>query len=104
MNTDPNAPKVVLKQQPFAKPDSLHDVIAENYKDMRKKLSLIYRSMSLYLSNKDVEQIILKRVKNNMQQVYMDMAHIVSKNYTEEEQIIIACPTPEQISLWMTVA
>jgi hypothetical protein len=104
MNADPNAPKVALKQQIFAKPDALHDTIAENYKDIRKKLPLIYRSMSLYLSNKDIEQIILKRVKNNMQQVYMDMAFVVSKHYTEEEQIIIACPTPEQISLWMTAA
>ena len=104
MNTDPNGPKVILKQQPFAKPDVLHDLIAENYKEIRKKLPLIYRSMSLYLANKDVEQIILKRVKNSMQQVYMDIALIVSKNYSEDEQIIIACPTPEQISLWMTIA
>ena len=58
-----NAPKVVLEQQPFAKPDKIHDIFAENYKDIRKKLPLINHSMSLYLSNKDVEIIILKRVK-----------------------------------------
>lgn len=63
MNADPNAPKVVLKQQPFANPDKLHDLIAENYKDIRKKLPIINHKMSLYLSNKDIEQIILKRVK-----------------------------------------
>ena len=63
MNSDPNAPKVVLKQQQFAKSDTLHDIIAENYKDIRKKLPIVYRSMSLYLSNKDIEQIILKRIK-----------------------------------------
>lgn len=38
-----------------------------------------------------------------MQQVYMEISQIVSKNYSEEEQLIIACPTPEQISLWMTI-
>lgn len=104
MNVDPNAPKVILKQQQFARPEVLHDTIAENYKDIRKKLPLIYRSMSLYLSNRDIEQIILKRVKGNLQQAYLEMAQIVTKNYTEEEQLIIACPTAEQISLWMTVA
>lgn len=39
-----------------------------------------------------------------MQQVYLEMSQIVSKNYVEDDQLIIACPTPEQISLWMTVA
>lgn len=63
MNSDPNAPKVILKQQPFAKPEKVHDIFAENYKDMRKKLPILSHSMSLYLSNKDVELIILKRIK-----------------------------------------
>ena len=63
MNSDPSAPKVVLKQQPFAKPDKIHDVFAENYKDIRKKLPGLSHAMSLYLANKDVELIILKRIK-----------------------------------------
>lgn len=60
---DTNGPKVMLSQQPFAKPDKLHDLFAENYKDVRKKMPKINHSMSLYLSNKDIEQIIMKRVK-----------------------------------------
>jgi hypothetical protein len=39
-----------------------------------------------------------------MQQVYMEISNIVVKNFDEEEQLIIACPTSEQISLWMTVS
>lgn len=103
MNSDLNATKTLLKQQAFAKPEKLQDIIAENYKDMRKKLTVLNTSMSLYLNNKDVEQIILKRIKNNMQQTYMDLSHIITNNYDEEDQIIIACPSSEQISLWMTV-
>jgi hypothetical protein len=38
-----------------------------------------------------------------MQQMYHEIAQIVAKNYNEEEQLIIACPTNEQISLWMTI-
>lgn len=63
MNTDKNAPKVILKQQPFAKPEKFHDLFAENFKDIRKKLPIINKIMSLYLSNKEIEQIILKRIK-----------------------------------------
>lgn len=66
MSNDPNAPKVSLKQQPFAKPEKLSDLFASNYKDVRKKLPIINNSMSLYLSNRDIEQIILKRVKVRM--------------------------------------
>ena len=103
MNSEPNTPITLLKEQPFAKAEKLQDIIAENYKDMRKKLPIISNAMSLYLNNKDVEQIILKRIKNNMQQIYMDMTQIVVKNYDNEDQLIIACPTAEQISLWMTI-
>ncbi len=92
-----------LKEQPFAKPEKLQDIIAENYKEIKKKLPLINNAMSLYLCNPDVEGIILKRIKNSMQQVYVDLSQIVVKNYDVEDQQIIACPTSEQISLWMTV-
>lgn len=98
-----NQTKTILKEQPFAKAEKLQDIIAENYKEIRKKLPLINNSMSLYLNNNEIESIILRRVKNNMQQVYVELTQLVSKNYDEEDQLIIACPTSEQISLWMTV-
>lgn len=103
MNNEANQAKTILKDQPFAKPEKLQDIIAENYKEIRKKLPLINNSMSLYLNNNDIESIILRRVKNNMQQVYVELSKLVSQNYDEEDQLIIACPTSEQISLWMTV-
>jgi hypothetical protein len=63
MNKDTNATNVSLKLQPFAKADKLHDIIIENYKDIRKKLPKICHSMAIYLSNKDIEHIIFKRIK-----------------------------------------
>ncbi|RMZ93247.1 conserved oligomeric Golgi complex subunit 3-like [Brachionus plicatilis] len=103
MNSDANAPKVNLNQQPFAKPQKLQDIIAENYKHIKKKLPDIGKKMSLYLSNTEIEQIILKRVKSSLQQLYIEMSQIIKSNYSDEEQLIIACPAPEQISLWMTI-
>lgn len=84
MNSDPNAPKVSLKQQPFATPDKLHDVIVENYKDIRKKLPLVNHKMSLYLSNKDIESIILKRVKVNAQ----NLVHFYLRNLILQKTIV----------------
>ena len=63
MNKDVNATKVSLKAQPFAKADKLHDLIVENYKEIRKKLPKICHLMAIYLSNKDIEHIIFKRIK-----------------------------------------
>ena len=63
MNKDANSMKVSLRGQPFAKADKLHDIIVENYKDIRKKLPKICQLMAIYLSNKDIEHIIFKRIK-----------------------------------------
>ncbi len=103
VNSDSKGSKTELKEQSFAKPEKLQDVIAENYKDIKKNLPLMSKAMSLYLCNPDIESIVLKRIKNSMQQVYMDLCQIVVKNFNVEDQQIIACPTSEQISLWMTV-
>lgn len=64
MNYDQNNPqKVSLRQQPFAKPEILHDLILENYNLMKKQLPDIFKIMSLYLANKDTEQILFKPIK-----------------------------------------
>jgi hypothetical protein len=63
MDTSNSNTKSLLKIQPFAKPEKLHDIFAENYKDVRRKLPITHQAMSLYLSNKDIEAIILKRIK-----------------------------------------
>jgi len=64
---------VVLKNQPFAKADKLHDVFAENYKSIRKKLPLVHQAMSLYISNKDIESIILKRIKVLSRNIFFNL-------------------------------
>jgi hypothetical protein len=64
MNHDnTNTQKVSLRQQPFAKPEILHDLILENYNLMKKTLPEIFKIMSLYLANRDTEQILFKPIK-----------------------------------------
>jgi hypothetical protein len=66
MNYDNNnTQKVSLRQQPFAKPEILHELILENYNLMKRQLPEIFKIMSLYLANKDTEQILFKPIKVN---------------------------------------
>jgi len=70
MNYDNNnTQKVSLRQQPFAKPEVLHDLIIENYNYMKKQLPEIFKIMSLYLANKDTEQILFKPIKVNLKSI-----------------------------------
>ena len=55
--------KVILRTQPFATAERLHDVIAETYKNLKNRKPLVQKSMALYLSNKDTEYILFKPIK-----------------------------------------
>lgn len=99
-----NTQKVSLRQQPFAKPEVLHDLILENYNLMKKRLPEIFQIMSLYLANKDTEQILFKPIKTNIQQVYQELIVLIRDQYSEEDLQIIACPSQEQISLLISTA
>ena len=71
MNHDnTNSQKVSLRQQPFAKPEILHDLILENYNLMKRLLPEIFKTMSLYLANKDTEQILFKPIKVETKKEY----------------------------------
>ncbi|CAF1647458.1 unnamed protein product [Adineta ricciae] len=97
MNHDNNnTQKVSLRQQPFAKPEVLHDLIIENYNLMKKQLPDIFKMMSLYLANKDTEQILFKPVKTNIQQTYQELIVLIRDQYSEEDLQIIGCPSQEQ--------
>jgi hypothetical protein len=105
MNYDNNnTQKVSLRQQPFAKPEILHDLILENYNLMKKQLPEIFKIMSLYLANKDTEQILFKPIKNNIQQAYQELIVLIRDQYSEEDLQIIGCPSQEQISLLISTS
>ncbi|KAK3715776.1 hypothetical protein QZH41_006678 [Actinostola sp. cb2023] len=54
---------VFLKQQPFAKPETVRKVVSETYMLIKSKLPSSLQSMSLFLANKDTEYILFKPVK-----------------------------------------
>lgn len=97
-----NKQEICLSQQPFASADKLSQIIADNSRGLKTKLPALHRSMSLYLANPDTEYILLRPVKTQIQNSFEQLLQLIRVNYTEEEQIIIACPSLEQVSIMLS--
>ncbi|OWF49103.1 conserved oligomeric Golgi complex subunit 3-like isoform X2 [Mizuhopecten yessoensis] len=104
MKTEEPARSVTLGQQPFATPEKLHDVIAETYRNLKTRLPTVQRSMSLYLANRDTEVILFKPIKVNIQSTYQQVDKILADHYTEEDRLIVALPSSEQINLLLSTS
>nr|KAG5697557.1 hypothetical protein BaRGS_019778 [Batillaria attramentaria] len=87
MKKDDGTQRVVLRTQPFATPEKVHDVAMETYRNIKTRLAGVQRSMSLYLANRDTEAILFRPIK------------LLLDHYTEEDRLIVACPSSEQINL-----
>ncbi|KAH8008870.1 hypothetical protein HPB51_005917 [Rhipicephalus microplus] len=87
---------VSLRNQPFAAPDSVSTVVSSAYRHLKSSLNALARSMSLYLANKDTEQILFKPIKTKVLASYENLNQIVRTTYSAEDQQIIACPSVEQ--------
>ncbi|XP_078695142.1 conserved oligomeric Golgi complex subunit 3-like [Branchiostoma floridae x Branchiostoma belcheri] len=103
MNKEDSGPKVSLRQQPFAGAETVHELVTKTYKNIKGQLPAILKSMALYLANKDTEFILFKPIKMNVQTSFQHLHDIVVENYPEDDQQIIACPSPDQINLLMAV-
>ncbi|EDV25318.1 uncharacterized protein TRIADDRAFT_24447 [Trichoplax adhaerens] len=91
--------KVFLAKQPFAQPGNkkVREVINETYTGIKRKVTGILMSMSIYLSNKDTEYILFKPIKANVLQTFKKASELISSNYSDEDQQIIGCPSQDQV-------
>ncbi|XP_074649305.1 conserved oligomeric Golgi complex subunit 3-like [Tubulanus polymorphus] len=102
MAKDKDAPHVSLRSQPFANPEKLHDVVAETYKLLKTKVPIIARAMNLYLANKDTEYILFKPIRLNVQQSFQQLNTLIIEQYADDDVLIIAAPSNDQINLLLT--
>ncbi|XP_045594085.1 conserved oligomeric Golgi complex subunit 3 isoform X2 [Procambarus clarkii] len=98
MNQEENVKPIIIKNQPFAVPEKVADVISSCQKNIRTHLPNIQRSMQLYLANRDTEFILFKPVRSNILASFSKVQNILVNNYSEEDRIIIACPSQEEVS------
>ncbi|CAN8021409.1 unnamed protein product [Ixodes persulcatus] len=68
---------VSLRNQPFAAPETVSNVVSNAYRHLKETLTSLARSMSLYLANKDTEQILFKPVKVRSHPTFDHSRHVV---------------------------
>ena len=93
-----------LKEHKFANTESVKELCAETYRELKSRTQITLRSMRLYLANKDTEQILFKPIRISVQGVISQLQLILWENYSHEERAIINAPTPEQVSLLLQLA
>ncbi|CAH0767431.1 unnamed protein product [Diatraea saccharalis] len=61
--------------------------------------------MQLYLHNKETECILFRPIRNNVVGYFAQMGQLLANaGYSYEDTLIVACPTPEQVSVFISSA
>ncbi|XP_075992923.1 conserved oligomeric Golgi complex subunit 3 [Anticarsia gemmatalis] len=94
-----------LKSQPWATPEELAVVVKEAQRRIRAHLASLQRSMQLYLANKETEFILFRPIRNNVVGYFVQVDQLLTNaGYSDEDMLIVACPTPEQVSVFISSA
>ncbi|CAH0724595.1 unnamed protein product, partial [Brenthis ino] len=98
-------PAELLKSQLWASPGKLAVAVKEAQKRIKTHLAPLQRSMQLYLANKETEFILFRPIRNNVVGYFVQLEQILTNSgYTYEDTLIVACPTPEQVSVFISSA
>ncbi|KAJ8933259.1 hypothetical protein NQ318_017797 [Aromia moschata] len=91
---------LTIAGQDFGKPTEVAAIVHEGQKNMKTKIPEVQRAMQLYLANRETEFILFRPIKNNIINAFMQLEHILVKGgYTKDDQLLIACSSPEQVNL-----
>ncbi|CAH2050018.1 unnamed protein product, partial [Iphiclides podalirius] len=98
-------PTEQLKSQPWATPEEMAVAVKEAQRRIKTHLAPLQRSMQLYLANKETEFILFRPIRNNVVGYFMQVEQILANTgYSYEDSLIVACPTPEQVSVFISSA
>ncbi|XP_072946658.1 conserved oligomeric Golgi complex subunit 3 [Epargyreus clarus] len=98
-------PAESLKSQPWASPEQMALVVKEAQRRIKAHLAPLQRSMQLYLANKETEFILFRPIRNNVVGYFVQLEQLLTTSgYSEEDILIVACPTPEQVSVFISSA
>merc|ERR1719479_563477 len=78
---------------------NLNGVVSECQKKIKKELPVIQKMLHLYLCNKETEFILFRPIRNEVMITFMGLRQIISSEYTSEENLIIGCPSQEQVAM-----
>ncbi|KAI8438134.1 hypothetical protein MSG28_010762 [Choristoneura fumiferana] len=99
------SPADQIKTQPWASPEEMAVVVKEAQRRIKAHLAALQRSMQLYLSNKETEFILFRPIRNNVVGYFVQIEQLLANSgYTYEDALLVACPTPEQVSVFISSA
>ncbi|KAA0201080.1 hypothetical protein HAZT_HAZT001031 [Hyalella azteca] len=96
-----NIKPILLKNQPFATPEKVNELVSEVCRDIRSKLPKLQRDLHLYLANRDTEFILLKPVRVNVASSFGRLQKILSEEYSADDILIANCPSVDEINIMM---
>ncbi|KAH9281295.1 Conserved oligomeric Golgi complex subunit 3 [Echinococcus granulosus] len=103
--------KVQVSQHPvLGAPNQLRDEVSaairllsvseSNSSSAANTLAVIRHKLTLYLGNTNTVAIILRPIENGVVKLWRKLAATIAEHYSEEERMVIACPTENQIRLF----
>ncbi|VVC91161.1 unnamed protein product [Leptidea sinapis] len=97
--------EIEKRAEPWATPSQIAIAVHEAQRRIKLHLATLQRSMQLYLANKETEFILFRPIRNNVVGLFMQLEQYLTNNgYTHDDILIVACPTPEQISVFISSA
>ncbi|XP_024387285.1 conserved oligomeric Golgi complex subunit 3 [Physcomitrium patens] len=83
-SVDAEVPKA-LKEQAFATPDKLAEMVANVEEAVKKQLPGIVSRMGLYLQNSSTRSILFKPIKSNILEAHVQVLTLLESDYSPEE-------------------
>ncbi|XP_063617041.1 conserved oligomeric Golgi complex subunit 3 [Cydia splendana] len=94
-----------IRTQPWASPEEMAVVVKEAQRLIKAHLASLQRSMQLYLANKETEFILFRPIRNNVVGYFVQIEQLLTNGgYSYEDALLVACPTHEQISVFISSA
>ncbi|VDK42685.1 unnamed protein product [Taenia asiatica] len=75
----------------------LLSISESNSSSTTNTLAAIRHKLTLYLGNTNTVAIILRPIENGVVKLWRKLAATIAENYSEEERMVIACPTEHQV-------
>ncbi|KAA0193803.1 Component of oligomeric golgi complex 3 [Fasciolopsis buskii] len=112
-----SAPGARLGDQAFAHPVAVRDLVSNSHRILcealgrttkttstspgsdRARPAPLWHALHTYLANPDTESILLRRIRTGVLTHWRTLYHLVLDQYSDEDRMIIGCPTESQIRL-----
>jgi len=92
-------PQAKLSTNPWGQPETVRDVVTQSQRNIKKRFPAIQRSLRLYLCNKETEFILFRPIRNDVTTAFMVLIQLLTSEFTEEERVIVALPSQEQVAM-----